>query len=152
MSACIHTHMFFYLSLFFHQVSDILMYPSDLKGTASLVPSLHLSAPIILSHLSLFVLPISVYYCACLLHINFRACIWVCTLVLSPFVFNCFQIIYLPLILYIACSAFWLPSNQFNVLSDEMQLVLKYGVVFYCFNTDTLEKPYCKIHIYINTF
>ncbi len=46
MSACIHTHThFFYLSLFFHQVSDILMYPSDLKGTASLVPSLHLSAP-----------------------------------------------------------------------------------------------------------
>jgi len=30
---------------FFHQVSDILMYPSDLKGTASLVPSLHLSTP-----------------------------------------------------------------------------------------------------------
>lgn len=46
---------------------------------------------------------------------------WVYTCFVLPFVFNHFFIIYLPLILYIACSAFWLPSNRFNVLSDEMQ-------------------------------
>lgn len=117
-----HTRTLLYLSLFSHQVSDILMYPSDLKGTASLVPSLHLSAP---AYLSLFILSLSAYNCICLLHVNFKACICAFTCVYTcfvlPFVFNRFLIIYLPLILYIACAAFWLPSNRFNVLSDEMQ-------------------------------
>lgn len=126
MSACIHTHTLLYLSLFFHQVSDNFDVPFRFKGHSKLSaissslcsrPSSHIFRCLFCPSLSTIA---SVYSTWTLEPVYVR--VHVCTLVLcSLLCLNCFLIIYLPLILYIACSGFWLPSNRFNVLSDEMQ-------------------------------
>lgn len=124
---CLHTHSLTSLSVpFFHQVSDNFDVPFRFKGHGKLsaissslcsLPSSHIFLCLFCPSLSTIA---SVYSTWTLEPVY--VCVHVCTLVsCSLLCLNCFLIIYLPLILYIACSGFWLPSNRFNVLSDEMQ-------------------------------